>query len=175
MRTLRGGERQPRRHRLLAGGVEQSLGFLADPERTGAHRRVRPRLHDGARRHLRASPGHLVAVVQEVEPTHPAGTRTKPSISRRAVRYTVTVSAFGPPPPVATLGAVVKKSDPPHRAGPRTKPSISRRAVRYTVTVSAFGPPPPVATRAAIGRMAVGCSRRAAAAGRGGAPFAPDS
>jgi hypothetical protein len=57
-------------HRRLAGGVEQGLGLLADPEGAALARHVGPRLDDRARGHEGAAAHHLVAVGHEVEASH---------------------------------------------------------------------------------------------------------
>src|SRR5882724_7308790 len=128
------GDREPRRHRRLARLVEQALGFLAHPERAAATA-VRPRLDHGALRDAPAAPHHLVAVGHAVEARHRSerrrarhGTRTKPSISRRAVRYTVTRSAHGAPSRVATFAS---SGSTPEAWPSRTSPSC-RRATSCT-------------------------------------------
>jgi hypothetical protein len=67
----------------IAGGVEERLRLLAQPEATG-HVQVGPGLNDAAGREQRAPARDLGAAGDPVEIAQ--GTLTKPSISRRAVR-----------------------------------------------------------------------------------------
>src|SRR5207249_10318225 len=103
------GQREADGHRSFARLVEQTPRVLADPER-GAATPIGPRLDHRALRHARTTPHHLVAVGHEVQAPHRSdgarhGTRTNPSISRRAVRYTVTRSAQGVPSRVVTAAS----------------------------------------------------------------------